>query len=165
MTREEIEIQLWEYLDGTCGEADKNRLGQLISGNPVWKQYYIDISMLHTSISAGVVLDHPSLRFTKNVMDAAIKEQIALPAKKYINKTIVQGIAAILLIMIGSMFIYTLTTVTESNVTNNFLSYNINMGNILNSSFFIMIIPVNIVLALIFLESLLRRIKIKHKHS
>ncbi len=50
--------------------------------------------------------EQPSMRFTKNVMDAIEREHVAPVGRKYVNTWVVKGIAAILLVMLGGLTIY-----------------------------------------------------------
>ena len=85
--QQEMELQLWEYIDGSLLDAERNAVEKLIADNSFWKQRYHELLDLHQSINL-IELEQPSLRFTKNVMDEIARYQIA-PATK--NLFIVQG--------------------------------------------------------------------------
>ena len=82
--QQEMELQLWEYIDGSLLDAERNAVEKLIADNSFWKQRYHELLDLHQSINL-IELEQPSLRFTKNVMDEIARYQIA-PATKKIHQ-------------------------------------------------------------------------------
>ena len=159
MNREEIEKELWEYIDGTCNEADMQRISILIATDSVWMQEYNELAILHASVPKDLELDQPSMRFTKNVMDKVAAEHLAPATKKYINKGIIRGIAAVFVIMISIALGYAFAT-ANLNADNSGSLLKIgktNIGNIFNGPAVNWIIYANIVLILLFADTLLRR--------
>ena len=156
---EDIEMQLWEYLDGTCSMDDMPRISILIERDPLWKAKYAELSTLHTSIGNTLELEQPSMRFTQNVMDVVAATHVAPATKKYINKGIIRGIAALFIGMIGTILGYAFAHPGNGTAVKNILP-KLNLGNINNifsSGTMLVIIAVNIVIGLVFLDSLLRR--------
>ncbi len=100
-TNEEIEMILWEYMDGTCRPADMQRISILVERDELWKQKYTELSAFQKSIADSLQLEQPSMRFTKNVMDAVATVKIAPATKQYINKSIIRGIAAFFILTIN----------------------------------------------------------------
>jgi len=164
MDREEIERQLWAYIDGTCNEADKNRIAILIAADAVWMQEYNELIALHTSISDNLELEQPSMRFAKDVMDNIAKTNIAPAAKQYINKGVIKGIAAFFIIVIISLIGYSFATADWHGTTkqNIFPDFPFDANGIFNSTFINVFIMVNIVLALVLLDKWLRSINAKY---
>ena len=156
---EEIEMQLWEYLDGTCSIDDMPRISILIERDPLWKAKYAELSALHNSISNSLELEQPSMRFTQNVMDVVAATHVAPATKKYINKGIIRGIAALFIGMLTAILGYAIAN-TGDGATSKIALPKLNIGNmsgIFTSGTMMMIIAVNIVIGLVFLDSLLRR--------
>ena len=101
----EMEMQIWEYLDGVCSAEDRERISMLIDNDAAWGAKYRQCLMLHEGIEQRMELEHPSMRFTMNVMDAVKEEHVAPAAKTYLNKWVIRSIAAIMMVMIGGILI------------------------------------------------------------
>ena len=84
-TNEEIEMMLWEYMDGTCSQADMQRISILVERDETWKAKYAELSAFNADLANGLHLEQPSLRFSKNVMEAVATVKIAPATKMYIN--------------------------------------------------------------------------------
>ena len=158
---EEIEMMLWEYMDGACSEADRQRISLLIERDDVWKQKYGELLALQAEITNSLQSEQPSLRFTKNVMEAVANVKVAPATKQYINKNIIRGIAAFFIITITTLLGYALATANWSAGSTDTLSKlnlnKINFSNYFNSSTLNIIIAVNVALGLVLLDSFLRR--------
>lgn len=110
----DIEIKLWEYIDGFGDAAERTTIEKLIAENAEWRSKYHELLEVHQSINL-VELEQPSLRFTKNVMEEITRLHIAPAAKQYINKKIIWGIAAFFITVIASFLIYGLSQVNWSS--------------------------------------------------
>ena len=156
---EEIEMQLWEYMDGTCTVADMQRISILIERDAAWKEKYNELLAIHASLSKNIDLEQPSMRFTQNVMDAVAKAHVAPATKQYINKGIIRGIAAMFIAMIAAIFGYAFAHMKGGSVSTisrlNFKSPD--LSNFFNSSTFNIIIAVNVIIGLVLLDALIRR--------
>ena len=101
----DMEQQLWNYIDGFVSPEEKSSIERQLESNLEWKNKYHEL--LQTSqLLKSSELEHPSLRFTKNVMDAIAKYQIAPAAKNYINNKIIWGIGAFFILMIAGFLVY-----------------------------------------------------------
>lgn len=109
----DIEVKLWEYIDGMAEPSEKSTIEQLIADNAEWRAKYHELLELHGSINL-VELEEPSLRFTRNVMDEIAKYHIAPATREYINKKIIWGIAAFFITVIVSFVIYGIAQVDWS---------------------------------------------------
>lgn len=101
----DIEVRLWEYIDGFSIEPEKSAIEKLIAENAEWKAKYHELLEVHESLNL-VELEAPSLRFTKNVMEEIAKYQIAPATKSYINSKIIWGIGVFFITMIVGFLIY-----------------------------------------------------------
>lgn len=99
----DMEARLWAYLDGLSGET--SFIVKLIAEDKTWRDKYAELLDLHTAF-AGVELEQPPLRFTKNVMEEIARTQIAPAARAYINKKLIWSIAAFFLIVIIGVVLY-----------------------------------------------------------
>ena len=156
MEQDEIEMQLWEYIDSTCSEADRQRIAMLIATDPLWQEGYTELSLLHTGISSSLELEQPSMRFTKDVMDAVAATHIAPATKKYINLNIVRGIAAFFIIGVATLLGVALAT-ANMNDGHKLALPDLGLETLFNSTFFYAAIGVNILLALLLADVVVRR--------
>ncbi|RYD56427.1 MAG: hypothetical protein EOP56_12075 [Sphingobacteriales bacterium] len=115
--RDEIEIALWDYIDGTCGTNEQHRIATLIATNAEWKQTYEELLQLHHHASEVTTTEEPSMRFTKNVMEAIAHTSITPVTRKYIDLKLVKGIAAFFILTIAGLFGYTLLQLDFSSVS------------------------------------------------
>jgi len=163
---EEIEIQLWEYIDGGGNDSDRHRIAKLIEWNPIWKEKYRELSAFNATLSNEMEMEQPSMRFTQNVMDAVAAAHISPATGKYINKGIIRGIAAFFIIMIATILGYAFAnTHYDTNTPSLFANLNLsklNLGKYLNSTTMNIIIAVNVVVGLVLIDTILRRKRTQH---
>lgn len=107
---EDIEVQLWEYIDGVCDSTARERISQLIATDDAWKQQYTVLMAFHSEMER-IEPGHPSMRFTRNVMEQIAKNSLATPASTYINKWVVWSIASVMALLLGSAITYALMRV------------------------------------------------------
>ena len=88
---EAIEMQLWSYIDGDCNAAEKQRMAELISADPVWKQKYAELLAVHEGLQQ-MEAEHTSMRFSKNVMEAISHVKVAKATSSYINPWVIRGV-------------------------------------------------------------------------
>ncbi|TCJ13786.1 hypothetical protein EPD60_11880 [Flaviaesturariibacter flavus] len=104
---EEMEMQLWEYIDGIATGAQKSAIERLLAENAAWRARYEELLETH-QLLAATELETPSLRFSRNVMEAIAQEQIAPAARHYINNRVIWGLAGFFLALIAATIIYAL---------------------------------------------------------
>ena len=102
---DQIEVKLWEYIDGFSSDEEKSIIEKLIAENAAWKTKYHELLEVHQSLNL-VDLEEPSLRFTKNVMEEIAKYHIAPATRTYINKKVIWGIGLFFITMIVGFLIY-----------------------------------------------------------
>jgi hypothetical protein len=102
-----MEDRLWDYIDGRSDAAERKAIEALLASDPALREQYADMRAAHAAL-AGAGLEEPSLRFTKNVMEAVAGESIAPATPTYVNKKVIRGIAGALLGLLGATFIYIL---------------------------------------------------------
>ena len=105
-TQHNIEVRLWDYIDGSCNAEEKTFVEQLIATQEEWRKKYQELLDVHQLMSNSLELDEPSLRFSQNVMEEIAKYQIAPATKSYIDKKIIYGIGIFFLVMIVGFFVY-----------------------------------------------------------
>jgi|SRR5579875_2393601 len=110
---QDIEMRLWEYIDGACNSHEQSAIEQLIAEHAAWRAKYHELLEINQLMQASE-LEQPSLRFTKNVMDEIARYHIAPATKEYINKKVIWGIAAFFLTLIAGFVIYGLAQINWS---------------------------------------------------
>jgi hypothetical protein len=150
---EEIEARIWAYIDGLSEE--ESFVEQLIRENAEWRAKYHELLELNQLLHA-TELEHPSMRFTKNVMEEITKVHIAPATKVYINKNIIRGIAAFFITVIVGFLVYGFSQVdwsvgnSDSSVGIDFTQ--VDYSKIFNNTFVNIFIMANVILGLMLLD-------------
>lgn len=108
MQQEEIEIQLWEYIDGTCTAEQQGRISSLIADDATWKTCYDDLMSFHHNMRKNTVPEQTSSHFTKNVMGVLDVSASQLAARKRMLTLSIRVIAAFFIISIALLLSYAL---------------------------------------------------------
>jgi len=103
--QQNIEQQLWSYIDGLSSANERSATENLIATNLDWRNKYHELLEVHQLINSSE-LEQPSLRFTKNVMEQIAHLHIAPATKNYINKKVIWGIAAFFITVLVAFVIY-----------------------------------------------------------
>ena len=161
----DIEVKLWEYIDGLVEPAEKSAIEKLIEENMEWRAKYHELLDLHQSIDL-VELEAPSMRFTKNVMDEIARHHIAPATKEYINKKVIWGIAAFFITVIVSFVIYGISQIdwTAGNPDGNLGGVDLSQvdySKMFNNTFVNVFMMLNIVLGLMLFDRYLNARKEK----
>lgn len=156
LEEDEIEVRLWEYIDGLAKADERSAIEKLVQENAEWKAKYQELLEVHESLNL-VELEQPSLRFTKNVMEEIARLQIAPAAKQYINSKIIWGIGGFFITVIVSFLVYGLAQIDWST------SQSVNTGvldkitdadytKVFNNTFVNVFIMLNVVLGLMLFD-------------
>ena len=105
-TKAQIEQYIWDYLDGLSTPAEKAMVEELLRHDQQWRAVYDELQFVHSQVEAADLLDQPSMRFTKDVMEQVTKLKVAPPAQSYINKKIIYGIAGFFGLVFIGILIY-----------------------------------------------------------
>ena len=103
-----IEEQLWNYIDGTCTADEQEAISKLIAADEAVRLKYNELLALNTEFAA-MELDEPPMAFTYNVIEAIRTEQAQVPLKAAINKRIIMGIAIFFVITLTGFLVYAFT--------------------------------------------------------
>jgi len=152
----DIEVRLWEYIDGLSSNEEKTVIEKLVDENAEWKAKYHELLEVHQSLNL-VELEEPSLRFTKNVMEEIAKYQIAPATKTYINSKVIWGIGIFFLAMIVGFLVYGIgqidwTTAGDSKSTLGVDLTKIDYSQMFNSNLMNGVMMLNVVLGLVLLD-------------
>jgi hypothetical protein len=108
-----IEEQLWNYIDGNCTPDEQKNISSLIAGDEAWRVKYHELLNLNKEFSA-IELDEPPMAFTYNIMEAIRTEHANVPLKSVINKRIIWGIAVFFVVTILALLVYIITNIKIS---------------------------------------------------
>jgi hypothetical protein len=152
----DIEVRLWEYIDGLSSNEEKTVIEKLVSENAEWKAKYHELLEVHQSLNL-VELEQPSMRFTKNVMEEIAKYQIAPATKTYINSKVIWGIGIFFLTMIVGFLVYGIgqidwTVAGDSKGTLGVDLTKIDYSQMFNSNLMNGVMMLNVVLGLFLLD-------------
>lgn len=158
--QEAMDLRIWDYIDATAAEADRAATGRLIATYPAWQQRYGELKGTH-ELLGGLETAQPSMRFSVNVMEAIGRTPIAPPARSYINKWIIRGVAAVFLLLVVVLLGTALTTIDWSGESTgrSFLTQwkPVSAAPLLNTDLIQWILPVNVIGGLLLLDTWLRR--------
>jgi hypothetical protein len=101
-----IEEKLWSYIDGSLDKKEFGIIEELLRSNTEWKNKYAELLEVHEIMKTNIDLEHPSLRFTQNVMEEISRLYITPATRKFINNNVIWGIGIFFLTTIAGLLIY-----------------------------------------------------------
>lgn len=162
-TPQNIEEKLWNYIDGTMENSEKDFVEQLLQNNQEWKSKYAELMEVHQLMQDSIDLEHPSLRFTQNVMEEISRLYITPATRNYINKNVIWGIGIFFLTTILGLLAYGIGQIDWSQPDSGNLPEmtfsNVNWSQMFNSTYVNVFIMVNILLGLMLLDMYLTKKK------
>lgn len=102
-----MEDRLWDYIDGRATPAEREEIEALLASDSALREQYAELLSIH-AVLQGADIEEPSLRFTKNVMEAVAGQSVAPATPTYVNKRVIRGITIALLSLLGATFAYVL---------------------------------------------------------
>lgn len=104
----QMEEQLWNYIDGFCTKEGQKAIELLIETDLDYHSKYLELMAFQKNMQA-VNLEEPAMGFTFKVMENIRAEQVRKPLKTSIDRRIVLGIAAFficsIVLLLGYIFI------------------------------------------------------------
>jgi len=97
-----LEQRIWDYLDGTGTDEERELIKKLIGSDPEFRALYKELGSIHLSVSS-LDLDEPSMSFSRNVMEKIQLEPVPGSVKSLIDKRVIYGITAFFLITITAL--------------------------------------------------------------
>ena len=158
--QQNIEQQLWSYIDGLSSNEERSAIQKLIETNLEWKNKYHELMEVHQLMNS-TELELPSMRFTKNVMEKIAQYHIAPAAKNYINKKIIWGISGFFFTLIIVFLIYGFAQVDWTSSTDSKYSIDlsrlsqVDYSKVFNNNFVNAFMMVNVLLGLVLLDRVL----------
>lgn len=108
MQQEEIEIQLWEYIDGNCTAEEQARISGLIANDTMWKACYNELMSFDNSLKAKMVPERSAAAFTEKVMGSIEVSAKRYEARKRMLNLCIRAIGAFFIVLVVSSLIYAL---------------------------------------------------------
>jgi len=108
-----MEEQLWSYIDGTCSEEERIAIAALIEKDESWKNAFNNIVAVDADISA-LTLDEPPMAFSYNVMEGIRAHEASKPLKTSVNNYIISSIAGFLILSIIALLLLTFANASQT---------------------------------------------------
>lgn len=151
-----LETQLWDYIDGVLAPQDAENLYQRILMEPKTGKLYQELMALSLQLQ-GIKADEPSMSFSRNVMDKIGTELPPIALTTHIDKRIIFSVAALFIISLTIVFIYTLAN-TSFQTTMNIPSLEIiKFGNLSSGLALKAFLFIDVLLALFCIDAVLRQ--------
>lgn len=114
--QEDIDIQLWAYIDGECSPEDSERIAHLIATDAEWKQQYEELMQFSNTLATDLQIHEAPATLADNVMrKVSTSKQSAY--SKVLNWGI-RSVAAFFIIVIGAALVPLLAGTDWSNTNN-----------------------------------------------
>lgn len=164
MHTQQMEEKIWGYIDGSSSKEEVSFVEQMIAADAIWRAKYSELKEINQLLKADMELEQPSMRFSINVMDQLQGLQPAPATKQYINKTIIRSIAVFFIITIVGFLIYSFTLIDWSSPASTGEGYQLPSMSFdyklfLNSTWLNVVLMLNVVMGLLYLDNYLRRRK------
>lgn len=154
-----IDEEIWAYIDGSCAASESQRIAEKIATDDTYSVAFQELSKLH-ELMASEELEEPSMSFSRNVMDAVALEIAPKKLTTRVNSYIIYGIAAFFLLSLSAIFIYVLANSTGPAVDDFKLpstTFSFNLTEMLSPLSMKIFLMVDLALALLYMDRLLRR--------
>jgi len=157
----DIELKIWDYIDGICSEGEKKVIENLIDTDRDYKKTYEELISLNNDINL-IGIDAPSMVFTNKVMAQIDLQVKPLSAKAKINKSIIYSIAAFFALMIASCIMVAVAEIDWSNHGSTVEMSNFNTNHLfklgsINMNFVYVFLMLYVMVVLLFIDKYLRK--------
>jgi hypothetical protein len=109
-----IEEQLWNYIDGTCTPEERSAISQLMASDEAIRLKYQELLTLSKEF-ATMELEEPPMAFTYNVIEAIRTEQALVPLKAKVNKRIIMWIMLSFVVILSGFIVFAITKMDISS--------------------------------------------------
>lgn len=154
-----IEEQLWNYIDGNCTFAEKIEIEAKIKTNLQYSALYKELLLVNSELSK-LEFEEPSMSFTRNVMEQVNLELKPVALKTKVDNRIIYCIGGFFILSIIAIFGY---VIARADVSFKFnlpqLNLDLYESKIINPTSIKIFLMVDVVLALIYIDSFLRKRK------
>nr|WP_294907672.1 hypothetical protein [uncultured Lacibacter sp.] len=164
MQAQQMEEKICGYIDGTSAKEEVAFVEQMIASDATWRAKYSELKEFNQLLQADMEVEQPSMRFSMNVMDQLKGLQPAPATKKYVNKAIIRSIALFFIISIIGFLIYGFTLIDWSASASTDKPYqlpsiSVDYKVLLNNTWLNVLVMLNVVMGLLYLDKYLRRNK------
>ena len=158
-----LEEQLWNYIDNNCTPKEREAIEAKLATDMAYQQVYQELMLVHNELG-NLELDEPSMSFTRNVMEQVKLEPRPIALKTKVDKRIIG--------FIGGFFVLSILAVFIAAIANSKISFDVNWpkfdwaadtSKLLNPTFLKVFLLFDLVLALIYADSLLRKKRTQKK--
>jgi hypothetical protein len=162
-TKAQIEQYIWDYIDGLSTPEEKAMVEDLLRHDQEWRKVYEELRFVNAQIQSADLVDQPSMRFTKDIMDQVNNIKVAPPAQSYINKKIIYSIAAVFGILLVGTLMYGVSLIDFSTGSSSgglnidMSKWSFNPSQYLNSTVLNIFVFFNVVAGLALLDRYLRK--------
>ena len=154
-----MEEQLWDYIDGLSTGEERKLLEEKIATDAQYAEQY-KILLAVNQMLQETELEEPSMSFSRNVMAQVALEPQPIALKTKVNPRVIYGIAAMFLTGIFGLLLYALSnsnlSMGEMTMPDLHVNVNFNFSNLVNPTALRIFFCVDVLLALIYLDRLLR---------
>lgn len=158
-----IEEQLWNYIDGNCTPEEKFEIESKLTVNIQYYTLYHELLKVNEELNK-LDFEEPSMSFTRNVMEKVNLEikPVALTTK--VDQRIIYGIATFFALALGCILIYAGATSEASfKIDMPKLDFSFEAGKYLNRTSILIFVFVDIAIALLYLDGILRKRMLQKK--
>ncbi len=154
-----IEEQLWNYIDGNCTIAEKNIIEAKIKANLQYSIVYNELLFLQNELRS-LEFEEPSMSFTRNVMEQVNLELKPVALKTKVDNRIIYSIGGFFILSIVAIFGYVIANV-DLSLKFDLPQMNLNFyeSKIVTPTSIRIFLIVDLVLALLYIDSFLRKRK------
>ena len=154
-----IEEQLWNYIDGNCNFAEKIEIEAKIKADLQYSTTYKELLLVNNELS-NLELEEPSMSFTRNVMEQVNLELKPVALKTKVDNRIIYSIGGFFILSIVTIFGY---VIASADLNFKFdlpqINFDLYENKIINPTSIKIFLMVDVVLALIYIDSFLRKRK------
>ncbi|MBY0543639.1 MAG: hypothetical protein K2P75_09560 [Sphingobacteriaceae bacterium] len=154
-----IEEQLWNYIDGNCTFAEKIEIEAKIKTNLQYSAVYKELLLVNSELSK-LEFEEPSMSFTRNVMEQVNLELKPVALKTKVDNRIIYSIGGFFILSIVAIFGY---VIASADLNFKFdlpqINFDLYENKIINPTSIKIFLMVDVVLALIYIDSFLRKRK------
>jgi hypothetical protein len=150
-----MDERIWNFIDGSGTVTERSTISQLIENDTEWKMKYGELLKLHNDLGNSE-LEAPPMRFTKNVMEAITKLQIAPAAKSYINSRLIWGLGFFFIALIIGFLVYGFAQADWSSNGSSTLSEKlskVDLSKFFNNTWVNAFMMINVILGLVLLDN------------
>lgn len=152
-----IEEQLWNYIDGNCTPEEQAEITVKLTVDHHYYTTYQELLKVNDELNK-LDFEEPSMSFTRNVMEKVNLELKPVALKTKVDNRIIYSIGGFFTLVLVSIFVYALATSNfDYKLDLPKMSYSFEPGKYINHTSLQIFLLFDVVLALIYLDGVLRK--------